>query len=136
MDQKTSLVQHRIDFVDGPFDMRSGRLACVGNRKYGHVSLCFRAGMNVSFAPIQLHSRDLASEADEVFDDAMRLGEEIARRWNRRALSAALVEAMATRLDGSPPVTEADESALQSLICDPVTPVAAVAALRRLLDNG
>jgi len=38
--------------------------------------------MNIEFARIRLHSRDLSVDAEAVFEDAMELGHEIARRWN------------------------------------------------------
>ena len=75
-------IKHKIEFVDGPFDTMTGKLICVGNRKHGTVSLCFKANMNIGFAKIRLHSRDRAIDADAVFEDALSLGKEIARRWN------------------------------------------------------
>jgi hypothetical protein len=76
------MIKHKIDFVEGDFDMDADKLTCVGIRKYGEVHLCFAGGMNIGFAKIKLHSRDRAVDADAVFDDAVRLGKEIARRWN------------------------------------------------------
>lgn len=78
-------IQQLFKFVDGPFDTDTGELACVGNSKYGRVDLCFKADMYVPFAKIKLHSRDLAVDADAVFDDAVALGNEICRRWNAKA---------------------------------------------------
>ena len=75
-------INHKIEFVDGPFDTDIGKLVCVGNRKYGDVALCFKANMNIGFAKIRLYSGQRAVDADAVFDDALALGEEIARRWN------------------------------------------------------
>ena len=76
-------IAHLIDFVDGVFDTTRDAIICVGRRKYGDVSLCFKAGnSNVVFAKIKLHSNDLAVDADAVYYDALALGEEIARRWN------------------------------------------------------
>ena len=75
-------VGHRIEFVEGDFDMQTGELVCVQRPKYGEVRLCFKAGMNIPFASIKLHTRDRAVDADAVFDDAVKLGDEIARRWN------------------------------------------------------
>ena len=75
-------INHRIQFVEGAFDTDKQELICVGSQKYGEVKLCFRANMHVPFAKIKLYTRDLAVEADAVFDDAYKLGNEIARRWN------------------------------------------------------
>jgi len=75
-------IGHRFQGVSGDFDSSTGELICVQNKKYGSVNLCFRENMNVPFASIRLHSSDLAMDADAVFPDAARLGEEIARRWN------------------------------------------------------
>lgn len=75
-------ISHRFECVDGDFDTDTGKLSCVGNRKYGTVHLCFDEGWSITFAQIKLHSRDRAVDADAVFDDALRLGNEIARRWN------------------------------------------------------
>ena len=78
-------IGHRFEFVDGDFDTDNGKLSCVGNRKYGIVSLCFDEGHHIVFARIKLYSRDRGVDADAVFDDAVELGEEIARRWNAYA---------------------------------------------------
>lgn len=80
------LIECRMECVVGAFDMRTGSLVCVKRRKYGEVRLCFVAsGWNVPFAAIKLHDRDLAVDADAVFDAASRLGDEICRRWNADA---------------------------------------------------
>ena len=75
-------IEHRFEFVEGNFDTDTGKLECVGNYKYGRVSLCFAENTNIEFARIKLHSRDRAVDADAVYDDAVMLGSEIARRWN------------------------------------------------------
>jgi len=75
-------INHKIEFVSGPFDTDTGELVCVKFPKYGRIELCFKASMNIPFARIQLHSRDRAIDADAVLEDAYRLGCEIARRWN------------------------------------------------------
>jgi hypothetical protein len=77
-----ALINHRIEFVSGPFDMSNGKLACVKNSKYGRVDLCLKSNMNIPFARIVLHTNDRAVDADAVIDDTYRLGQEIARRWN------------------------------------------------------
>jgi hypothetical protein len=77
-----SEIKHLFEFVDGNFETETGELICVGNKKYGSVTLCFKGPMHISFANIKLHSNPLLREADAVFDDAITLGNEIARRWN------------------------------------------------------
>lgn len=75
-------IDHRFDCVQGTFNTESGEIIAIGNKKYGRVTLCFKARMHIPFAQIKLYSRDLAVDADAVFDAALKLGEEIARRWN------------------------------------------------------
>jgi hypothetical protein len=75
-------INTKIKFVEGSFDTKTGELICVPHKKYGEVSLCFKSNMHVPFAKIKLHSEDLAVDADAVFEDAVKLGEEIVRRWN------------------------------------------------------
>lgn len=76
------LINHRIEFVTGPFDMGTGKLICVPQPKYGEVLLCFADKMNIPFAQIKLHTADRLVDAEAVLDDATRLGQEIAKRWN------------------------------------------------------
>lgn len=75
-------IHHQIEFVDGEINTETQELICVYNKKYGMVELCFKGPMHIGFASIKLHSDDLASAADAVFNDAVKLGEEIANRWN------------------------------------------------------
>lgn len=75
-------IKHKFDFVDGNFDTEKRELICVGSRKYGEVSLCFKSNMHIEFSRIKLYSRNLAIDADATFEDAYALGQEIARRWN------------------------------------------------------
>lgn len=77
------IIKHMIDFVEGDIDTDKQELSCGASRKYGHVALSFDCGMHVGFATIKLHSHDSARDAEMVFDDAKRLGDEIARRWNK-----------------------------------------------------
>jgi hypothetical protein len=76
----------KFNFVEGDFDTVDTHMLCVPHRKYGQVDLCIKSdkdsGWNIPISRIKLHSKDLAVDADEVFDDAVRLCEEIARRWN------------------------------------------------------
>jgi len=72
----------KFEFVDGDFDTKTAEMICIPHRKYGEVDLAIKSNMHIPIAKIKLHSRDLAIDADAVFDDASKLGEEIARRWN------------------------------------------------------
>lgn len=75
-------ISHRIEYVEGDFDTLTGELVAVQNPKYGSVCLCFKENMNITFAEIKLHSKDLAIDADAVLDSAYSLANEIARRFN------------------------------------------------------
>ena len=75
-------IKQGFEFVDGSFETTTGELICVCNKKYNSVNLCFKENMNVPFAKIRLYSRDTLMEAEAVFESAVYLGNEIARRWN------------------------------------------------------
>ncbi len=76
-------IKTKIRFVEGDFDTKNGELVCVKSNKYSSVELCFKTdSLHVPFAKIKLHSRDTAVDADAVFEDAGKLGDEIVRRWN------------------------------------------------------
>ncbi len=76
------LINVKMEFVSGAFNMKTGRLVCVQSRKYTSVDLCFKESLNIPFASIRLHDKDRYLDAKEVYDDAVRLAEEICRRWN------------------------------------------------------
>lgn len=75
-------INHRIEFVDGSFETTTGELVCVKSQKNTSVRLCFKDNMNVPFAAIKLYSRDRYVDAKATFEDAARLGDEMAKRWN------------------------------------------------------
>lgn len=76
------------DHVTGTFDTIRGVIKCVQSKKYNEVELCLATGdevnpgMNIPFAQIKLYHSELWKDADETFDEAVKLGKEIARRWN------------------------------------------------------
>jgi len=74
----------KFDFVEGSFDTKDVKMICVQSEKHGRVDLCIKeeGSMNVSIGKIKLHSRDLYVDFVATFDDAVKLGKEIARRWN------------------------------------------------------
>ena len=94
-------IKQRFEFVEGDFDTDTEKLVCVQRRKYGEVLLCFEEGMNYPFSRIKLHAEDRAVEADAVFDDAVNLCEEIARRWNDEASLKAEIKALKDELKRS-----------------------------------
>jgi hypothetical protein len=75
-------IGHRFTHVEGNFETKTGELICVSSKKYEEVRLCFKENMNISFARIKLYSSDLHRDEQVVFEDAVKLGEEICRRWN------------------------------------------------------
>lgn len=80
-------INTKIKFVEGSFDTQVGKLICIPHKKYGEVSLCFKTNnLHVPFAKIKLHSEDRAVDADAVFEDACKLGEEIVWRWNESSI--------------------------------------------------
>lgn len=71
--------------VSGTFDMDKHQITCVVKKRHGTVNLCFNcenSSMLIPFARIKLYDSNLAIDADVVFEDAAKLGNEIARRWN------------------------------------------------------
>ena len=78
-------IEMDIDWVDGAFDTDTGKLKCVQSAKHAQVDLCFdTGGIFIGFAKIVLH-KDRWVSAEKVFPDAVKLGEEICRRWNECA---------------------------------------------------
>ena len=75
-------INQKFEFVEGVFDTETDELICFGNNKYGEVKICVKSGIHIPIAKIKLHSRDMAVDADAVYDDAYKLGQEICRRWN------------------------------------------------------
>jgi len=78
-------IDQKFRYVEGAFDTVSGEIRCVVSQKYLEVELCFVAGMNIPFAQIKLYNSGLLRDAEATYDDAVKLGYEIARRWNECA---------------------------------------------------
>jgi len=73
------------DFVEGSFDTQTVEMLCIPSDKYGVINLSIKekdGGWNYPIAKIKLHSKDLYVDFKATFDDAVALGNEIARRWN------------------------------------------------------
>lgn len=75
-------IKTKIQFVEGDFDTDTGALISVQRKMFASVELCFKEQMNIPFAAIKLHSKDLRIDAMHVFESAAALGDEICRRWN------------------------------------------------------
>ena len=76
------VIKQKFDCVEGSFETDAGNLVCVRKDKYAEVTICFKENMNIPFAKIRLHSKDLFVDAEATMDDAYNLGNEICKRWN------------------------------------------------------
>lgn len=83
-------VDMRFEFVEGTFDMDTDKLVCVSKDKYKDVHLCFKSNMNIAFAEIKLYDSERFVDKEATFESAVKLGEEIARRWNLQSESTGL----------------------------------------------
>lgn len=75
----------KFNFVEGSFDTQKVKMLCVPSEKHGCVELCIKEDhsmWNYPIAKIKLHSKDLYVDFKTTLEDATRLGNEIARRWN------------------------------------------------------
>ena len=73
------------NFCDGSFDTKEVEMLCVPNKNHGRVNLCIKEPnncWNFPIAKIKLHSKDLYVDFETTYEDAVKLGKEIARRWN------------------------------------------------------
>ncbi|MDR0385609.1 MAG: hypothetical protein LBH60_05990 [Prevotellaceae bacterium] len=71
--------------VKGSFDTKEVEMVCVPSYSYRVIALCIKEkGKRTNFpvANVKLYSGDLYVNFKEAYDDAVKLGEEIARRWN------------------------------------------------------
>jgi hypothetical protein len=72
-------------FVEGSFDTKDAKMICVSRTKYKDVYLSIipkGTTCNFPVAEIKLHLVDTYEAAAGAFDEAEKLGKEIARRWN------------------------------------------------------
>lgn len=75
----------KFDFVSGSFDTDEVKMLCLPSDNHGKVELCINeheGSWNFPIGNIKLHSRDLYMDFKATFEDATKLGNEIARRWN------------------------------------------------------
>lgn len=80
------IITPKFQFVEGSFDTITTKMVCVSKPQDVSVELCVKErddnGWNIPIASIELHSSNLYVDGEKVFEDAVKLGEEIARRWN------------------------------------------------------
>ena len=79
------IITPKFDFVECSFDTQNVEMLCVPHENHGCIDLSIKeSGNNWNFpiAKIKLHSKDLYVDFKATFEDDVKLGEEIARRWN------------------------------------------------------
>ena len=75
----------KLSLCTGNFETKKVEMLGVPQEKHGRIDICIKEPncyWNIPIGSIKLHSRDLYVEFKATFDDAVKLGEEIARRWN------------------------------------------------------
>lgn len=75
----------KFDYVSGSFDTDEVWMLCQTSAIHGNVEMCIQEKVrvwNLPVAIIKQHSRDLYVDFDVTKEDATKLGNEIARRWN------------------------------------------------------
>lgn len=75
----------KIEFVEGSFETSTCEMVCVSKFKYKTVELgvrCDNSSWIVPVGEIMLYDSEKLVDATSTFEDAKKLGEEIARRWN------------------------------------------------------
>lgn len=78
----------KFKFVEGSFNTKTNKMLVIASDNHGTVELCFKeedCGWNIPFAEIKLFDSGLYKDFKATMEDAKKLGEEIARRWNECA---------------------------------------------------
>ena len=78
----------KFKFVEGSFNTKTNKMLVIASDNHGTVELCFKeedCGWNIPFAEIKLYDSGLYKDFKATMEDARKLGEEIARRWNECA---------------------------------------------------
>ena len=73
------------NFVSGDFDTKDIKMMCIPSDKHGTIELAVKSPdctCNFPIAKIELYSSERYVDFKETYDDAVKLGNEIARRWN------------------------------------------------------
>lgn len=75
----------KFKFVEGSFETKTNKMLCIASDKHGTVELCFKeegCAWNFPFAEIKIYDSGRYVDFAATMEDAKKLGEEIARRWN------------------------------------------------------
>lgn len=75
----------KIKFVSGSFDTKDVQLVLVPSDNHGEISLCVKesgCAWNIPIGEIKLYSSELYVDFKETYDDAVKFGNEICRRFN------------------------------------------------------
>ncbi|MBR6140907.1 MAG: hypothetical protein IKQ37_03985 [Bacteroidaceae bacterium] len=75
----------KFNFVEGSFDTKDVKMLCIADDNHGKIDLCIKeegCGWNIPIGRIVLHSKNLYVDFKATMEDAKKLGDEIARRWN------------------------------------------------------
>lgn len=75
----------KFQFVSGSFDTKDVSLVLVPSENHGKIELCVKelgCGWNIPIGEIILYSSDRYVDFKETYDDAVKFGEEICRRFN------------------------------------------------------
>lgn len=75
----------KFTFVSGSFDTDEVKMLCLPDDNHGKVDLCIKekdCAWNIPIGGVKLHDKDLYVDFKATLEDATKLGNEIARRWN------------------------------------------------------
>lgn len=75
----------KFTFASGSFDTDEVKMLCLPSDNHGKVDLCIKdkdCGWNIPIGCVKLHDKDLYVDFKATLEDAAKLGNEIARRWN------------------------------------------------------
>lgn len=75
----------KFTFASGSFDTDEVKMLCLPIDNHGKVDLCIKekdCGWNIPIGSVKLHDKDLYVDFKATLEDATKLGNEIARRWN------------------------------------------------------
>lgn len=75
----------KIKFVSGSFDTKEVSLVLVPSDNHGTIELCVKepgCGWNIPIGEIKLYSSELYVDFKKTYDDAVKFGNEICRRFN------------------------------------------------------
>lgn len=75
-------IEQKFEFCTGNFDTVENKMVCVQSDKYHTVDLCLEDGSLFPIARVKLYNTDLWVDSKDTYEDAVKLGEEISRRWN------------------------------------------------------